>query len=922
MSIVIIATILSPSFFTPTSTAANPPQAPKLTAKSSAKLTDGVTKTVLANGLTVLTKESRTAPVVNVQVWYKVGSRNEKPGITGISHQLEHLMFKGTKDRPIQFGRLFSALGSSSNAFTSYDMTAYFGTVGSEKLEALLTLESDRMVNTLASNEALTSERKVVLSELDGGNNNPSTRLYRAVMKQAFPDSSYGWPVVGYRRDVESFTVEQVQDYYKTYYRPDNATLVVAGDFDTKAVLKQINDTFGKIEVKPAANPTASPKNSAPSKLVAQNSPQPRQPIILKEPGSVPFLQSVYPTLPPITHPDIASIDLLDTVLTAGKSGRLYQALVQTGLVSSVGGNASTMIAPGWYMFSASPAQGKSLAEIDKLILAEVSKLQDKGITSQELERAKRQIQAGYILGNRDIKSQASQLAYTQTVAGDYRFGDRYLAAIEKVTVADVQRVAKQYLNPDRRVVGYFEPTSIDPKAGTQTANSSIEHSFISGKPVDPSEVANFLPKSAFQPAPKLNPVKAEKFVMANGLTVLLLPDKSSPTISLEGEVKAGTGFDSEANAGLATFTANGLRNGTKTKDTLTLARSIEDLGASLGFSASREGVSIGASALSADLPVVIDQLADVLQNATFPAEELELSRKRSLIGLKSELDDPGSLARREFQQQLFPKGHPYHAMRTAASLKALTREDLVRFYQTHYRPDTTTLILLGDFEPKAVKDLLKQKFGNWQAAGKPPEMQYPPVEQPKAVDRKQLLLSGKTQAVTLIGHPGILRRDPRYYAALLLNQVLGGDTLASRLGTELRDRQGLTYGVYSYFQAGRNAGQFVVQMQTSAKDTEKAIAETLTLLRQARDTGLTQSELTAAKNSLLNSFPVQLADPDSIAGAILSDQVNGFEMGDFYKFPQKIKAVTLDDVNRAAKELLHPDNLLIVTATPEPKKS
>lgn len=919
MVVVIIATVLSPSIFTSASTAGNPVQAE---VKASSKLADGVTKTLLPNGLTVLLKEIHTAPVVNVEVWYRVGSRNEKPGITGISHQLEHLMFKGTKERPIQFGRLFSALGSSSNAFTSYDMTAYFGMVGSEKLEALLALESDRMVNTLAGSEELASERKVVLSELDGGNNNPGTRLYRAVMKKAFPNSAYGSPVIGDRKDVENFTVEQVQNYYKTYYRPDNATLVVVGDFDTKATLKQINDTFGKIKVA-STNDLKDIKESIkeiPS--LKQTLLAPSEPIVLKEPGSIPFLQAVYPTLPPITHPDIAAIDLLDTVLTSGKSGRLYQSLVQTGLASSVSGNASTMIAPGWYIFSASPAQGKSLTEIDKLILAEVSKLQDRGVTNEELERAKRQIQAGYILGNRDIKSQASQLAYTQTVAGDYRFGDRYLENIAKVTTKDIQRVAKQYLKPEQRVVGYFEPTVISGKDATQASNGSIQHSFSPGKPVDPSEVASFLPKSAFQNPAKLSQVKPEKVLMPNGLTVLLLSDRSTPTISLEGEIKAGTGFDSEAKAGVATFTAANLRNGTKTKDAIALAQTLEDLGASLGFSASREGVSVGASALSVDLPIVMHQLADVLQNATFPESELDLSRKRSLIGLKSELDDPSSLARREFQQKLFPKGHPYHAMRTESSLKGITRNDLVNFYNTHYRPDTTTLILLGDFQPQVVKELLKQEFGNWKSTGKPTELQYPQVEQLKSTEQKQLVLPGKTQAVTFIGHPGILRQDKRYYAALLLNQVLGGDTLASRLGTELRDRQGLTYGVYSYFQAGRSAGQFVVQMQTNPKDTEKAIAETLLILRQVRDQGISQVELDAAKNSLLNSFPVQLADPDSVAGAVLSDQLYGFEMGDFYKFPQKIKAVNLADVNRAAQELLHPDNLLVVTATPNLKKS
>ncbi len=874
-----------------------------------AKLTEGVTKTVLKNGLTVLTKEINTVPVVTVQVWYRVGSRNEKPGITGISHQLEHLMFKGTKERPIQFGRLFSALGSSSNAFTSYDMTAYFGTVGTDKLDSLLTLEADRMVNTVAGEAELKSERTVVLSELDGGNNNPSTRLYRQVMAAAFPKTSYGAPVIGYRTDVVGFSADQVQKYYQTYYRPDNATLVVVGNFDTKELLKKIENIFGSIQAPPVPKFIEAEATYTPPAFKGN-------PILLKEPGSVAFLQAVYPTLPPIGHPDIAAIDVMDTVLTAGRNSRLYQTLEQTGLVSNSGGNASTMIDPGWYIFSATAAQGKSLEEIDKAILAEVTKLQTGGITQAELSRAQTQLQTSYILGNRDVSSQANQLGYNQTVALDYKYSDRYLADVKKVTVADVQRVAKQYLNPEKRIVGFFEPTTIVETANTGNATSTLT-SYTSGAPVDPSEVAKYLPKDATTTTTaNRTPDKPEKIKFGNGLTVLLQSDHSSPTVTLVGEIKAGTGFDNESKAGLSSLTAQNLLSGTKTKNALAIASTFEDRGTSLGFSASREGVNLSSVFLAADLPVIIEQLGDVLQNSTFPENELELSLKRNLIGLKSELDSPGSLARRSFQQKLFPKGHPYYAMRTEASLKAIARQDVLNFYKTYYRPDNITLTLLGDFDPKVVKELLVKEFGNWKSEGKPKKLEYPSVPKPKS-ETAQLTLNGKTQAVTLIGHPSIQRSDRRYYPALLLNQVLGGDTLSSRLGTELRDRQGLTYGVYSYFQAGQGAGQFVIQMQTNPKDTQRAIAATLEILKSFQAKGITQSELTAAKASLINSFPVDISKPESVASSVLSDEVFGLPVGDFYQFPNKVKAVTLDEVNAAARELLYLNNLVIITATP-----
>jgi len=885
-------------------------------------LTGNVVKTVLDNGLTVLTKEVNTAPVVSVQMWYRVGSQNEKPGITGISHQLEHLMFKGTKERPIQFGRLFSALGSNSNAFTSNDMTAYFGTTGSDKLDAMLRLEADRMVNTVAGEKELKSERTVVLSELDGGNNSPGTRLYREMMLAAYPNSSYGWPVIGYRPDVENYTVEDIQNYYRTFYRPDNATLVIVGNFETQATLKKVREIYGAIAApsKPTVLITPEAQQRKPKPPQAKST---KQPILLKEPGSVPFLQAVYPNLPKILDNDVAAIDVMDSILTAGRSSRLYQALIETGLASNVSGSASSQIGTGWYFMSATPTAGKSLEELDRLVLAEIDKLQTQPITQEELERAKTNMRASYILGNRDINSQAIQIGYNQTVAKDYRYSDRYLNAVEKVAIADVKRVAKQYLQRESRVVGYFEPSVITASTGTTPSNAHSSEAFKPSSPVDPAEVAKYLPESALVAKASVpTAVQPDKFTLSNGLKVLLLSDRSTPTMTLVGEINAGSGFDSIEKAGVAGLTAQNLTNGTTTKDALTLAARLENRGARLGFSAGRESVGISGISMAADLPIVIDQLADLLQNATFPNKEFELNLQRNLLAFKSELDSPSALARRIFQSTLYPKGHPFNALRTEETLKALTREDLANFYKTYYRPDNTILTLMGDFDPASVKSLLEEKLGKWQATGKAPKFQFPKLVKFTATTEKQAALAGKTQSVTLMGHSSISRADAQYYPSIVLNQVLGGDTLASRLGTEIRDRLGLTYGIYSYFQSGRPPqGAFIVQMQTSGKDTEKAIAATVGLLKDVRDQGITAAEFDVAKKSLINNFSTEFADPDTIAGSLLSDEIYGLPVGDFYKFPQRIQSVTLEQVNRAAKELLQPDNLLIVSVVPKTEK-
>ncbi|MFN6570824.1 pitrilysin family protein [Dendronalium sp. ChiSLP03b] len=885
---------------------------PTATAPVSAlSFSKGVQKTVLDNGLTVLTKEVHTAPVVSVQVWYKVGSRNEIKGENGISHQLEHLMFKGTNDRPVQFGRLFSALGSQFNAFTSYDETAYFGTVQRDKLEALLTLEADRMENSLIGTEQLTSEKRVVISELQGYQNFPSIRLGEAVMRAAFPNRAYGLPVGGTKADVEKFTVEQVRNYYQTYYSPENATLVITGDFATEPVLKVVKETFGKLSKRPK---TAATRSTAP---VATLTPGAKKaPIVLKQPGSAALLQAVYP-LPDIKHPDVPAIDVMDAILTGGRSSRLYQALVESGLASSVSGGAAELIEPGWYDISATAAPGQELPKIAQVLQQSLAKLQQQPVTPEELNRAKTQLQASFVLGNQDITSQASQLGYNQTVAGDYRFIEQYLAAIAKVTPAQVQKVAKTYLNPAKQTLGFFEPTQPDGQPGTSGAGSgrTVEN-FSPGKPVDPAELAKYLP-AATSATDSNKQSLPEQFTLANGLRVLLLPDHSVPTVNLSGQIDAGTQFDGNQKAGLANLTATNLMNGTQTKNALTIAKTLEDRGASLDFSASREGVNVNGEGLSTNLPILIQTLADVAQNATFPEDQLELSRQRALTSLKVQLDDPNGLGRQVFQQAIYPENHPFHSFPTVESLKSITRDDLLRFYKEHYRPDTTTIALVGDFEPAKVKELLNQAFGKWQATGKPLVLKLPTVPLPQTLTRLNKVIPGKTEAVTYIGYNGISRKDPRFYAALVLNQILGGDTLSSRLGTEVRDRQGLTYGIYSAFAAGINPGPFLIQMQTAPGDAQKAIASTVALLKQLRQQGVTEAEFNTAKRSITNSYPVDLANPSDVSSIILSNAVLGLSRAEIREFPQRIQAVTMTQVKQAIEDLIQPENVVIVTAGP-----
>ncbi len=885
------------------------PTLPKQPATPPTTLTANVKKTVLENGLTVLTKQVRSAPVVTVQVWYNIGSRNEAPGVNGIAHQLEHMLFKGTKDRPIQFGRLFAALGSSFNAFTSYDHTAYFGTVEKNKLTSLLTLEADRMQNATIDTEKLTGEKKVVISELQGYENSPAYRLNRAVKRAAFPTSPYGLTVGGTKADVEKFTPEQVRFYYDAFYAPNNATLVIVGDFDPATLMAKVQDTFGQVPRRDL-KVTQAATTPVTTKPVRQ--------ITLKEPGTNQILIQVYP-LPKAIDPDVPAIDIMNYILSEGRSSRMYQSIVETAIATGIDGSATNLATSGWYEISAVLEPGKSLPKVEAAIAKQIKLLQTSGVTPAEISRAKAQLKSGYLLGNRDIGAQAHQLGSDQTTTGDYQFTDKYLAGVERVTPADVQRVAKKYLQPSLKTSGYFQPTKIAGKSAPAGSGKQTSENFSPGAPVDPAELAKYLPPLDPDTASQ-NQALPQEVKFKNGLRVFLLPDSSTPTVTLSGNIQAGTEYDSPAKAGLATLTAGNMMSGTKTQTALAIAKTLENRGAGLGFGASREGVGIGGSALSKDLPILIQTLGNVLQQASFPTKEFELSRQRSLVGLKLELDSPNSVARKKFQQTIYPKNHPFTIFPTETTLKGLTTKDLQTFYRQHYLPSNTILAIVGDFKVADVQRLLETNLGKWSNTSKLAKPSYPTPQLPKKQIVVNPALPGKTQSITLMGNKAIDRKDPRYYSAVVLNQILGGDTLSSRLGTEIRDRKNLTYGIYSSFAAGKRQGTFIISMQTAPEDASKAIQSTIALLKDLQVKGVTAAEVANAKRSISSNYTVGLASPDEIAGSTLGNAVFGLNPNEISEFPKKIQAVTLEQVNKVAKELISPDRFVVVTAGPPQK--
>ena len=422
-----------------------------------AGLKENVFETVLPNGLKVILLENHKAPLITFQVWYRVGSRNEVWGKTGLSHMLEHMMFKGTdKVGPEEFSRIIQENGGNDNAFTSRDYTAYFENISADRAQVSIDLESDRMQNLLLREQDFRTERMVVMEERRlRTEDNPQANLQEHMEATAFLTSPYHWPTIGWKEDIERFTLEDLKAYYKTYYNPVNAILIVVGDFKREALLPKIEKAFGSI-----------PKGIAPNQ---ERDVDPKQTgerrVFVKKEAQLPYIVIGY-HVPNLREPESYTLEVIASLLSSGKSSRLYQSLVrEKRLVLSVDADQSLLSRdPSLFYLSAEPLPGKEVAEVEKALDQEVERLKKELVGTHELEKAKNQIEASFIFSQDSLFSQAMLLAHHE-IALTWRAIDDYLPSIRKVSPEEIQRVARKYLIPDNRTVGILIP--LPPKEGT-----------------------------------------------------------------------------------------------------------------------------------------------------------------------------------------------------------------------------------------------------------------------------------------------------------------------------------------------------------------------------------------------------------------------------------------------------------------------
>ena len=890
--------------------------------------TQMTTETHLANGLTVISKEVHAAPVVYFSVYYKVGSRNEVSGQTGLSHILEHMMFKGTNDLPPgSIDHLFQSNGGQINASTGPDFTEYHEEVAADRLELAARIEADRMENSQFDPTELSHEMTVVRSELEGDNNSPGYDLYSNVFEPAaFTAHPYHWPVIGWRTDVESVANRRdiIYGYYKRHYLPNNAVVVMVGDFDTKKALAICQKYFGVY-----------PAGTLEQRTITPEPPQRgERRVILKRPGTTPQLLIGY-HVPATGDPDHLAFDVVAQILSGGRSARLYQDLVEKGLAQSAGTGNSDQRDPSLFEFDATPSASVPVATVEKGLEDEVTRLQTTPVSAEELARAVRQISAAFVYNNDSVTAQAGQIG-TYAAINQPRYLDTYLDNIKKVTPADVQRVARQYLTVDNRTVAAFDPQPLPP--GAAPPPPPVVDNFGSAKPVtDPRQKAVLaaLDKTFNGPTAATKPAQTAKLtrvVLPNGMVLIVQENHANKTVALDGIVRAGSLNDPAGKYGLAATTAAMLGRGAGGKTALQLALALESVGAGVGVSAGTEEASISGTSLSQDFPLLVTTLADEMRRPSFPADPLERLRAQTLSGIEEARQDTGgtggagSQAEIAFAQAIYPKGHPYWSPtldQSAASAKAITRADLETFYQTYYRPDTTVLVVVGDVNTQDVVRQMQAAFGDWAKPASPaPALDIADVPAPAKAPAPQIIvLPDAPQTSLLFGYAGGLKRDaPDFYAAQIMNYIIGGDTFGSRLGKIIRDQNGLAYSVYSSIDAQHGAGPFQVFVGANPKNATRALSLLRQTLSQVRQYGVTPDEVSQAKLYLTGEYPLRLETNAGVAGQLVAAEDYSLGLDYIQKRADYYNAATPAQVDAAIQKYLHPDRGVLIIAGAAPQ--
>ncbi|MEO8563932.1 MAG: pitrilysin family protein [bacterium] len=873
---------------------------------------EGITEHRLGNGLRVLLFPDQSKPTVTVNITYLVGSRHEGYGETGMAHLLEHMLFKGSaKHRNIP--QELTEHGSRPNGTTWYDRTNYFETVPATEKNLLwaLDLEADRMVNSFVAKKDLESEFSVVRNEFELGENDPDRILDERVMATAYLWHGYGRSTIGSKEDIESVPIDRLQAFYRRYYQPDNAVLVVAGKFDADATLKEIQRRFGAI-------PTPVRSLNTGNLLYKTYTVEPVQDgerlVALRRVGDAPIVTAGY-HVPAGSDPEFPAVDVLSSVLGNRPSGRLYKALVDTKIAANVGAYAYQLKEPGLLMASAQLRNGGPIDSARAVLERTLDGMQTSPITDEEVTRAKTTL-----LKDIELLLQNSErvgFALTEWAAkGDWRLLFLYRDRLEGVTPADVQRVAARYLKPSNRTVGVFYPTE-KPDRSTVPALASVDQMVAGYKGRAVVQAGE-----AFDASPSNIDARTTRSQLPNGMHLTLVPKKTRGAV-----VQALVTLRYGDSVSLTNRTiASRLTGAMLSRGTVALTR--EQMRDSLDKLKARVNVGGGGNTATATiettrdkLPAVLALVASQLRTPRLEAAEFDKLKQEQLAQLEAGKGEPQTLAMTSLQRRMNPKpkGHPLYTPtpeEVIADISSATIEQVRQFHKEFYGASSGDLTVVGDVSADSVTALAHRLFGDWKS----PTAFSRLVRSSPPVDSATLVTEApdKANAWTIAGINVALRDDdPDYPALAVADFILGGGMMNSRLMTRLRQQEGLSYGAGSQLaiQSLDRAGIFLAYAIYNPQNVDKVTTGIRDELQKALATGFTAKEIEAAKPSLVQQRLQSRASDQELVGILTARRFANRTMSYDAKFEAAVNALTPEQVNAAVKKYIDPAKLTLARA-------
>jgi zinc protease len=886
-----------------------PPLSPAANAASSPGLrkvgvVEGITEYRLPNGLQVLFLPDASQPKVTVNLTVFVGSRHEGYGETGMAHLLEHMLFKGCPKFP-DIPKALRDHGAQFNGTTWTDRTNYFETMpaSDENLRFGIELEADRMVNSFIRREDLLSEFTVVRNEFERGENSPIRILLQRMLSSAYEWHNYGKSTIGNRSDIERVPVDRLRAFYEKYYRPDNAMLIVAGQFDEAKAKHYIQEYFG---------PLKNPPTPLPDTYTEEPPQDGERTVTLRRVGSVAAVGVTY-HIPAAAHPDYAAVEVLEKILTDEPNGRLYQALVKTKLASAVFGIVFNWKDPGVIVAVAQTEPDKVAAARDALITT-METLHNQPITDEEVERARRQL----------LRDREQTLANSQQFAvglsnwaacGDWRLFFLHRDRLEQVTAADVNRVAKHYLMTPNRTVGEFLPTKEPMRAIVPPAPDIAK--LLDGYKGREAMAAG----EAFDPTPE-NVEKRVTRGKVGGIEYAFLPKKTrGETVHLTLVLRFGNLDALQGKAMLTEVIGPMLSRGTKTRTRQQIKDEFDKLNSQVNVNSTVGRLSVTVETKRANLPAVLTVLRDVLREPTFPAEELELLKREQIQHYSEALTDPTALASNALDRKLapFPPQDPRYTPTYSEAIErtqAITRDDLLSLYHQQIGAQAGQIAIVGDFDSAAVLPVLESMFVGWNAP-----VAYARIPQiPERVRGEKLIINtpDKANAYYVAGQTVKLRdTDPDYPALTVGNYALGQAPLASRLSVRVRGKEGLSYTVRSYLTASPldEAGRFTMLAITNPLNMPKVEAAMMDELTRFLNDGVSADELEQAKKAYLQSMRVQRGNDGVLASQLATALYAGRTFAYYANLEDAISKLQPGDVQRAFHKALDPKTLVIIEA-------